>query len=110
MIRELLVRVSPIDARDIVPIVEGATSFDVQVMIVDEHDAVRIMGSLRLVEREIALVRAVVDALLPQLVPGIAVYWKDAPPAADDALGDGTLLKRVGQLAKVARSLKLLPS
>lgn len=105
MIRELLVRVQPLGLE--------AQQRTVEVFVTPASDEFgdhppRFVGTLHLSEREIALTRAAIDALFPQLLPALAVYWKDAPPAADDAFGDG-VLKRVGQLAKVARTLKLLP-
>jgi hypothetical protein len=104
MIRELLIQVST----TVAAFGEDGSPHRVDVFVVTD-DAPRAIGTLLLFEREIALARAVVDSLLPQLMPQLVVYWKDAPAAADDALGAG-VLKRIGQLAKFARTLKLLPS
>lgn len=98
--RELLVRCRP-----------SGGQLAVTVLVATDTGAWRSFEVTGLFELDVARLRGVVDVLLPSLMPSLDVYWQGAPVAAsgDDALAPD-IVKRIGQVAKFARTLKLLPS
>lgn len=105
MIAELLFRVSPRDALEVLPgAVPLAGDVHIEILAVDPDGTVRYAGTLHLKREIAAVLRGSLDRLAPQVWPDLKMLWAGLP------LESVAPWAGLDPLLRLARKLKLLPT